>query len=54
MKHCPNPNCPFLAQMDMVAEFHDPIEFCADCGTALVPWRSTRCRAATCYFQPKR
>jgi hypothetical protein len=37
MKHCPNPNCPFLAQMGMVAEFHDPVEFCADCGTALVP-----------------
>ena len=37
MKHCPNPNCPFLAQMGMVAEFHDPVEFCVDCGTALVP-----------------
>ena len=37
MKHCPNPDCPFLAQMGMVAEFHDPIEFCADCGTVLVP-----------------
>jgi len=37
MKHCPNPDCPFLAQMGMVAEFHDPIEFCVDCGTALVP-----------------
>lgn len=37
MKHCPNPSCPFLAQMGMVAEFHDPVEFCADCGTALVP-----------------
>jgi len=37
MKHCPNPGCPFLAQMGMVAEFHDSIEVCADCGTALVP-----------------
>ncbi|MDQ3247876.1 MAG: hypothetical protein M3Q45_01580 [Chloroflexota bacterium] len=36
MKHCPNPTCSFLASMQMVAEFHDNIEVCVDCGTRLV------------------
>lgn len=37
MKHCPNPNCPFLHQFKMVAEFRDNINTCPDCGTPLVP-----------------
>lgn len=36
MKHCPNPNCPFLKEYKLVAEFSDDVELCVDCGTPLV------------------
>lgn len=36
MKHCPNPDCPFLQQYKLIAEFRDEIETCPDCGTQLV------------------
>ncbi len=36
MKHCPNPNCSFLKEYKMVAEFNDDVELCRDCGTQLV------------------
>lgn len=36
MKHCPNPDCPFLHQYKMVAEFRDEVNTCPDCGTPLV------------------
>ncbi len=37
MKHCPNPDCPFLHQYKMVAEFRDEVNTCPDCGTPLAP-----------------
>ena len=36
MKHCPNPDCPFLREYKMVAEFRDEVELCPDCDTQLV------------------
>lgn len=36
MKHCPNPDCPFLARMGEVSEYQDHVEYCIDCGEALV------------------
>ncbi len=35
MKHCPNPECPFLQDMGRIAEYEDHVERCADCGTPL-------------------
>ncbi|MFN8486747.1 MAG: hypothetical protein U0350_04090 [Caldilineaceae bacterium] len=37
MKHCPNPDCPFLHQYKMVAEFRDEVNTCPDCGAPLAP-----------------
>ncbi len=37
MKHCPNPDCPFLARTGEIAEYQDHVENCIDCGVPLAP-----------------
>jgi DNA-directed RNA polymerase subunit RPC12/RpoP len=36
MKHCPNPDCPFLFEHGIAVEYEDRMEKCLDCGTPLV------------------
>lgn len=36
MKHCPNPECPYLLEHGVAAEFEDRVEKCVDCGAQLV------------------
>ena len=36
MKHCPNPECPYLLKHGVAAEYEDRVEKCLDCGTPLV------------------
>ena len=37
MKHCSNPECPFLLKLGTAAEYEDRVEICLDCGMPLVP-----------------
>ena len=36
MKYCPNPACPTLKKLGMVAEYEDQVAYCDDCGTLLI------------------
>lgn len=36
MKYCPNPSCPTLLELGIVAEYEDRVERCVDCGTLLI------------------
>ncbi len=36
MKHCPNPDCPYLHEFGVAAEYEDRVQTCLDCGTPLV------------------
>ncbi|MFQ5668998.1 MAG: hypothetical protein ACE5HD_00600 [Acidobacteriota bacterium] len=42
MKHCPNPECSFLAETGQAGEYRDEISVCSDCGAALEPGRPPR------------
>ncbi len=37
MKHCPNPDCPYLLQHGIAVEYEDRVETCRDCGASLAP-----------------
>lgn len=37
MKHCPNPDCPHLADTRRAGEYRDEAVTCSDCGRDLVP-----------------
>jgi hypothetical protein len=52
MKHCPNPDCPFLQEYKMVAEFHDEIEFCPDCATQLVAGEAPELELPPAAYEP--
>lgn len=52
MKHCPNPDCPFLQQYKLIAEFRDEIETCPDCGTQLVAGEAPDIEAAPVAYEP--
>jgi len=43
-KHCPNPDCAGLARDGCVAEYHDELIECIDCGAHLVSGLSQRDR----------
>jgi len=47
MKHCPNPQCPFLLEHGIAAEYEDRVETCLDCGTQLVPGPAPRPQKST-------
>ena len=36
MKYCPNPACPTLIDLGMVAEYEDRVDYCDDCGALLI------------------
>jgi len=52
MKHCPNPDCPFLQQYKLIAEFRDEIETCPDCGTQLVAGEAPDIEASPVAYEP--